>query len=118
MLCPEHAAIIGAGKLSKSDVKRFLKEHAWLPLGRFSPENVELRFKSPIVFGERYADAGPDARVYAIQRAEDLIVIVAGGSGKHSAYLPTLGGSTHATTLPLRRADGALARSIEEFRPS
>jgi len=113
ILGPEHANTIARTGYSKADAKRFLQQHAWLPLGKFSNENIERLFK--VTFKERYANAGPDAPAYAVQNAEDIMIIVAGGIGKHSVYLPTFGGSTCPVTLPLKRRDGQLASTIEEF---
>ncbi len=110
---PEHAKTIAAGGYSKADAKRFLYEHAHLPLGRFSRENIERRFK--VNFKERFANAGPDAPVPMVQRAEDIMLAVIGGAGKHSAIIPTFG-ATQPVTRALRRRDGQLARSVEEFR--
>ncbi len=114
VLGPEHAVTIAEAGYSKADVKRWLQEHAWLPLSKFSSENVERRLK--VNFKELYADAGPDAKVHAIKAAENLILIVAGGAGKHSAYIPTFGADTKPVTLPLKLADGRLATRVGEFR--
>lgn len=110
---PEHAATIAAGGYSKQDVKRYIYEHATLPLGSFSDQNIDRRFR--VKFPDRYAKAGPDARVTMAQRAEDIMVIVLGGAGKHSMYLPTFG-ETRSVTHALKRADGQLARSVQDFR--
>ncbi len=110
---PEHARTVADGGFSKADAKRFLQEHAQLPLGKFSKENVDRRFR--VRFKEKYANAGPEAPVHIIQRAEDLIIVVIGGAGKHSAYIPTYG-SPRAVTRALKRADGRLAQSVEDFR--
>jgi hypothetical protein len=48
-------------------------------------------------------------------KPEDLIVIVTGGAGKHSQWVPTFG-NTRSVTRALRRLDGELVRSIEELR--
>ncbi len=111
--CPEHAATIAGGGYTKDDVKAYLYEHAQIPLSKFSTENVErrLRLKFPL----RYANAPLDALVPMVQRPEDYIVIVVGGAGKHSAYIPTFG-STRPVTRALRHADGHLVRSIQELR--
>jgi len=93
--------------------KRFLQEHATLPLGKFSKENIERRFR--VTFKERYAKAGLDAPVYAVQNADDIIIAVIGGAGKHSAYIPTFG-ATKAVTRAPKRADGTLAKSAEDLR--
>jgi len=46
---------------SKLEAKRYLYERARLPLEKFSPENIERRFRNK--FPERYAQAGLDALV-------------------------------------------------------
>jgi hypothetical protein len=110
---PEHAKTVANDGFSKADAKRFLQEHANLPLGKFSKENIERRFR--VTFKEKYAKAGMDAPVYAVQNADDIIIAVIGGAGKHSAYIPTFG-ATKSVTRALKRADGTLAKSAEEFR--
>lgn len=110
---PEHAATVAAGGYSKADVKRHIFEHATVPLGRFSDENIERRFR--VRFAERFASAGADAPVPMAQRAEDIMIVVIGGAGKHSMYLPTVG-ETRSVTRALKLADGRLAGSVQEFR--
>jgi hypothetical protein len=109
---PEHARTVADGGFSKADAKRFLQERATLPLFRFSKENIERRFR--VNFRERYANATEETAVPAVQRAEDIIIAVIGGAGKHSAYIPTFG-ATKAVTRALKRADGALAKSVADF---
>jgi hypothetical protein len=110
---PEHAATVARGGYSKADVKRYIFEHATLPLGAFARENIDRRFR--VKFAERYATAGDDARVPMAQRAEDVMIIVLGGAGKHSVYIPTFG-ETRSVTRALELADGTLARGVHEFR--
>lgn len=109
-LGPEHAATIAAEGYSKSDVKRYLYENGRLPITRFSRENIERRLMRR--FPERYTNL--DATVPMAHRPEDFIVMVIGGAGKHSAYIPTFGG-TRAVTIALKRRDGELAKSIADF---
>lgn len=113
VLGPEHANTIAQGGYSKADAKRFIQKHAWLPMGRFSTENIERRLK--VMFKDRYANAGPDAPVYAVHNPDDIIIVVVGGAGKHSAFIPSFGGNTRSVTLALRRREGQIARSIKEF---
>jgi len=110
---PEHAATVAGGGMSKADVKRWLFEHATLPLGRFSKENIDRRFRRKL--SDHYAEAPLDAPVRMFRKPEDLIVIVTGGAGKHSQYVPTFG-NTRAATRALKRADGTLAKSVREFK--
>lgn len=113
VMSPEHAKTVAAGGFSKLDAKRFLQQHAHLPLGKFSKENIERRIR--VTWKERYVNAGMDAPVFLVQNAEDIIVAVIGGAGKHSAYIPTFG-ATRPVTRALKRHDGRYAGSVEEFR--
>jgi len=112
IMAPEHAKTV-AGGFSKSEAKRFLQKHATLPMGKFSIENIERRLK--VTYKDRYANAGPDAPVYAVQNPDDIMIAVIGGAGKHSAVVPTFG-ATKAVTRALKTADGRLAKSVGEFR--
>jgi hypothetical protein len=112
---PEHAATIAAGGYSKADAKRYLCEHAWVPLGRFSDENIERRMR--VKFPQRLGSAGPETPVPVVQRPEDFLVIVVGGAGKHSAFIPTFG-ATRSVTLALRDRNGRDVHSVEELRTS
>ncbi len=110
---PEHAKTVADEGLTKADVKRFIYEHAQIPLGKFSRENIERRFK--VTFKERYANAGVDAPVPIFQRPEDLLVAVIGGPGKHSAIVPTFG-ATQPVTRALKTRNGEFAKSVNDFR--
>ena len=113
MFCPEHVATVAGGGYSKRDVKEYLYRHARVPLGKFSDENRERRLR--VTFPERFATAGLDALVPICQSPDDFIVIVVGGAGKHSAVIPTFG-NERSVTRALKRKDGQLAKSMEEFR--
>jgi hypothetical protein len=113
LLSPEHAATIAGDGYSKQAVKEFLFEHARLPMQKFSKENIERRFRRKLA--HRYGDADPDTLVTMVERAEDFIVVVIGGAGKHSAYIPTFG-NTHAVTRALKHADGSLVTSIAAMK--
>ena len=110
---PEHAQTVAGDGMSKADVKRWLYERATLPMGRFSKEGIERRFRRKLA--EQYAEAPLDAPVRMFTKPEDLVVIVTGGAGKHSQWVPTFG-NTRAVTRPLKRLDGELVKSIEELR--
>ena len=93
-ICPEHAAILARDGFDKAQVKRRLWELARIPLRDFSPENQAT------VRSERaalYASAGADTPVHIADRPEDLMLIVVGGPGGHSALITTFG-HTRAVT--------------------
>jgi hypothetical protein len=85
---PEHAATIAADGLSKRDVKEFLHKKALVPLERFTPRALRDRFPE----GEL---KGP---IPVARSPEDIILLVVGGAGKHSCWIPTFGGTTRSVT--------------------
>jgi hypothetical protein len=97
ILGPEHAQTLAGTGWSKAEVKRRLWERVRVRLDRFSAENL-ARFA--IVDPERFAGKPPETEVAWCLRPEDLMVIVAGGPGKHSSLVPTFG-ATRSVTLPI-----------------
>jgi len=97
ILGPEHAATLAGSGWSKADFKRRLWESTHVRLGRFSAENL-ARFAT--IAPERFLDRPADAEVPWCVSPDDLMVIVAGGPGKHSAVVPTFG-ATRSVTLPI-----------------
>ncbi|HTO11281.1 MAG TPA: hypothetical protein VMQ51_06895 [Candidatus Binatia bacterium] len=94
ILGPEHAATIAGSGWSKAELKRRLWARARVRLDRFSAENL-ARFS--IIAPERFVGRPPDADVPWCVSAEDLVVIVAGGPGKHSSVIPTFGATRTVT---------------------
>jgi hypothetical protein len=94
ILGPEHAHTLASSGWSKGEAKRRLWERIRIRLDRFSAENL-ARFATidPASFGGRPGAAevrwcaGPD----------DLMIIVAGGPGKHSSLVPTFGATRSVT---------------------
>jgi hypothetical protein len=84
-------------------LRRILFADSQIPLGRFSTEIIERRLQRK--FAVRYADTLPDARVPVARKPEDIMIIVAGGPGKHSMYVPTFGG-TRSVTRSFLHVDG------------
>jgi hypothetical protein len=94
ILGPEHAATIAAAGWSKADFKRALWERARVRLGRFSPENL-ARFA--VIDPARFRDRSPDDDVAIALTPDNIMVIVAGGPGKHSVIVPTFGATRSVT---------------------
>lgn len=86
---PEHAAILAAGGYTKQAIKAHVFEHA-----RIAREQW-LRGGMAGMFEDRFADAG---YVPIIERPDDLQIIVVGGFGRHSCWLPTFGETTRVVT--------------------
>jgi len=77
-LCPEHAQTIASDGFSKNDVRSYLYEKSRIPLSRFYKRAIE----------KHYSGWDENALVPLTAHKEDIIIIVVGGPGKHSAYLP------------------------------
>ena len=92
---PEHAEVIARDGFSKIDVKRFLSERAIIPRNLLSEASIDLidaRLPHHLL-GPRGRDG-----VRFVTDPSNLIVLVAGGAGRHSAVMPTFGRSTEAVT--------------------
>jgi hypothetical protein len=114
VMCPEHAHRVAQGGFTKKEVKTFLYENSRIPITRFSREVVSnvIQKRRP----KWYLDAGPEARVAIADNPEAIMVVVAGGAGAHSVFVPTFGSSTKAVTKPVALRDGRTPGSIKEFR--
>jgi hypothetical protein len=91
---PEHAEIFQRGGLSKADVKRHLWEQSKMRASRLSTKELERARDS------RSADMGtltPDTLLPISARPEEIMLIVAGGPGTHSVYVPCFGNSRAVT---------------------
>ena len=93
ILCPEHAQMLAGGGLSKSQVREVLFEQTAIPVASVSTGVVaKMRRKDrPEVNGLLYLTPTPD----------EIILVVAGGEGGHSAWVPTMGGHSWSVTRPI-----------------
>lgn len=95
---PEHAQLFESQGYSRARVQAALFERAQLPLDRLSPGVAALMRKRREIAGS--ADASAPVRIAA--RAEDVMIVVAGGVGIKAAYVPTWSGSTRAVSRRVR----------------
>jgi len=93
----EHAQHIAAARWSKQDLQRAVFERARQPWGL-----AKNRGKSKGPRFPEFVDRSDDnSMVPIIGAPEDLIVIVAGGAGGKSMFLPTAGGQSLAVSKPV-----------------
>lgn len=119
---PEHAAAIAESGYSKDDVKRFLWEHARIPMSQIASEWVAesdtrvLRSGGGRTRIERLNElVGTADNLILAEDWSDIGVAVAGGAGKHSCWIPTFGGSlTNTVRRRIEHADGTPYRSVYE----
>ncbi|MBI2492903.1 MAG: hypothetical protein HYV94_12545 [Candidatus Rokubacteria bacterium] len=85
VLGPEHAATIAGDGFTRADVQRFVFEHARLPLRTLKLGGMWGMQDWP-AWMSAVRDDG--ALLPQVPSPEDVLVIVAGGPGKHSAVVP------------------------------
>jgi len=88
ILGPEQAAILGKERITKKRLKKLIYEGTKIPLRLLQPETIDLiRGRRARLFaGRRRVTEIPIA-----DRAEDIQLVVAGGAGNHTVFLPTWG---------------------------
>jgi hypothetical protein len=97
VLGPEHAKTIADDGLTRADVQRFVYEHARLSLGRLTLGGMWGMHDWPQWMT---AVRDPSVLLPQVPSPEDIFVLVAGGSGKHSAVVPNCTFS-RAVTRPI-----------------
>jgi hypothetical protein len=89
VLGPEHAKTIAKDGFTKKEVKEFMFQKAKICKRDFSREHQEQRFP-------RFPK---DAFIPVTSKPENIIIVVAGGAGKHSMVIPTFGNTFAITKL-------------------
>jgi hypothetical protein len=97
ILGPEHAATVAGDGFSRADVQRFVYERARLPLGTLKLGGMWGMHDWPAWM---HAVRDESALMPAVDSPDDIVVIVAGGPGKHSAVVPNCAFS-RAVTRPI-----------------
>lgn len=94
IISPEHAAILKAGGFGKSDVKRRLWQESKMPAHRMAKIDMQ---RTQNARRTELGEIRPETLLPVSASHEDIGIIVAGGPGTHSIYIPSLG-SSRATT--------------------
>ena len=100
VLSPEHAEILKLAGLSKVEVKRRLWEQSKMAASRFS---VKDRMRTQHTRRAELGDIAPDSLIPVSPKPEGIGVIVAGGPGTHSVYIPGFGNTLSVTREILLR---------------
>jgi len=83
-LGPEHAAEIARASYSKSDVRNYLFEHCRLPVGMLRNRG----YYAPDCWPENVTDGDDSTLVPMVSSPDHFWIVVAGGDGRHSAWMP------------------------------
>ena len=91
---PEWAAMFHRDGFTKQQAKQAIWEQAVLPVEKLPPGLRKHRMA---------AASDPAANVIRVaEKADDLMIVVAGGVGRKAAYLPTWGGTTKAISREIK----------------
>jgi hypothetical protein len=91
VLSPEHARVCAEAGWRKRDVRDFLFETARVRLGDLKQGGLHGARTEMNPWPRWLDQANDETRVPVARRPDDLIVIVAGGPGRHSLYVPGWG---------------------------
>jgi hypothetical protein len=95
---PEQAAILGKANLSKKDIKRIVFEGSKIPTELFNPETITLlKGRRHKYFSRTNVDS---TQIPIADSEDDIEILVAGGAGNHSVFVPSWG-DTRGITIPV-----------------
>lgn len=112
ILGPEHASILHAHGFSKSDVKEYLYETARVPVIAYSRAMLQYtvyNMRRP----RRFASTNPQSTIPLADSPGEISIVVAGGPGGHSVFLPSMGAHTHPTMSLVLEREGAKSMTFE-----
>ena len=94
VLCPEHAQLIARDGYDRADIQKYIFENARLPLRVLSAKVADYirDYRRKV----NMDDVEADLRV--AQNPDDIMVVVAGGDGAKSTFIPTWTGGTQAVS--------------------
>jgi hypothetical protein len=95
VLGPEHAAEIAAAGFSRKDVKAYLFQHVRLPLGQLKGRGHWGTRSWP----EAWEQERDDFLVPLVLSPDRFVLVVAGGDGRHSSWLPAWSATERATEV-------------------
>lgn len=94
VFCPEHAAVLGRSGWSRRDVQQYFFERARIPYHEWRRGGMFGMLPQP-----KSLDGADDA--FAVPMAsgpENIHVLVAGGGGRHSSWIPTFAAHSRSVT--------------------
>jgi hypothetical protein len=105
VLGPEHAKIVARDGFSKTDVRRFLVERAIIPGHHISEAQGQVIARR---MPDRFLGSDWRAGVRMFSDPDEVMLVVAGGSGRHSCVIPSFGATRSVTLLIADAAGGRL----------
>jgi hypothetical protein len=112
ILAPEHAEVLHKAGLGKDDVKRRLWDASRMAAGRMAAADLA---RTRIGRASEFPDITTETMLPISPKPEDIGIIVAGGPGTHSVYIPTFG-DTRSVTREVRfdRSEPRALRAVPQ----
>jgi len=83
---PEHAGVLARDGYDKDQIREYLFTHARIPLSRFPERTVQgLKHRR----SRWFAEVGDPAHIGVADHPSHINIVVAGGAGIHSQFIPT-----------------------------
>jgi hypothetical protein len=105
IMSPEHANTISKESWDKNDVKSYLHEN--------STVSVELANRGGREIDDKWV---VDGEVHITRSSDDVVLVVAGGAGRHTMIAHGFGTSSESVTLPILSIDGNPVLSINDYK--
>jgi len=105
IMSPEHAETIRKDGWKKEDVKNYIHENGVL-LGNLGDRGGRKLDDKWIIGGEVHITRSPS----------DVLLMVAGGPGRHTMISHGFGNGSLSITVPITLKDGSIPYSVEEFK--
>lgn len=100
VLAPEHAEILKRDGMEKAELRRQLWEQSKMRAGRMAKKDFD---RTAFSRREELGEIGPDTLLPISPSPEDIGLVVAGGVGTHTTYVPSFG-DTRAVTRAIEEA--------------
>jgi len=101
VLGPEHAGTLARDGFGKKEIKQFLFDRARIPLAKFAEGTQRGIFERR---SRWFHVAGDPEQIGIADHPEDILIVVAGGAGIHSQFLPTAFSKKPVTRVVRQRA--------------
>ena len=105
IMSPEHAETILKDGWNKGDIKDYLHENCVV--------NSKLADRGGRKIDERWVEYD---NIPITRCPEDVVVVIAGGVGRHSMICHGFGTSSESVTMPLTLRDGTAIVSVEDYK--
>jgi len=105
IISPEHAKIISRDGWTKEDIKNYINENTVV--------SAEFADKGGRKLDEKLIFNG---NINITRSPSDVIVVVAGGAGRHTMIAHGFGTSSNSVTLPITFKNGTHVLSVEDYK--